>query len=431
MAILWSLNNQFITWLKVELAVVEAQAELGLIPEDEAQVILDRARFDEARIAEIEETVGHDVIAFVTSVEEIVGPEARFLHFGLTSSDVLDTAFALRLLEAAEIILDDLKDLKNALKSQATRYWNTPVIGRSHGIHAEPTTFGLKLANFYAEFDRQELRLKKAMAELRFGQISGPVGNYSAFSLSPELEELALSKLGLHPTPISSQIIARDSHANFFQVLALIATSAEKLAVEIRLLARTEVAEVEEPFGRGQKGSSAMPHKKNPILAENISGLARVVRSYAQAALDNVVLWHERDISHSSAERVIAPDATGLTDFILYRLTKLINGLVIKSEAMDKNLNLTQGLYNSQEVTLTLCAKGLSRVEAYALVQKEALKAAEGQGNFFSLLLANPEIAKLLSKEELEEIFQPERFYRWTRDIFLRLGLGDPEELPF
>jgi adenylosuccinate lyase len=421
MAQIWTLENQYASWLKVELAVVAAQAELGLIPQAEAQQIQEKARFDVERIAEIEKTVHHDVIAFVTAVEENVGLAARFLHYGLTSSDVLDTSLALRLLAAGRIILADVLALKQALKQRALEFRDTPIIGRSHGIHAEPTTFGLKLASFYAEFDRQENRLLLALEELRFGQISGPVGNYSARSLSPQLEEKALAKLGLKPAPVSSQIIARDSHAYFFQTLALLATSAEKLAVEIRLLARSEVAEVEEPFGRGQKGSSAMPHKKNPILAENIAGLARVVRSQAQVALDNVVLWHERDISHSSAERIIAPEATGLTDFLLRRLTSLVAGLVVKKEVMAKNLTLTQGLYNSQEVLLALCQKGLSRTRAYALVQKQALRSAEGAGDFLALLLADPGVREHLSAEELTAIFEPNRFFRWTETIFERL----------
>jgi adenylosuccinate lyase len=426
MAEIWSLSHQYASWLRVELAVVAAQAELGLIPVYEAREISSKARFDEARIAEIEKTVGHDVIAFVTSVEESVGSAARYLHYGLTSSDVLDTALALRLGEAGAIILADVQALKQTLKERAQEFQLTPIIGRSHGIHAEPTTFGLKLATFYAEFDRQEKRLILALEEIRQGQISGPVGNYSSAALSPDLEKLALAKLGLRPAPISSQILARDCHANFFQTLALLMTSAERLAVEIRLLARTEVAEVEEPFGRGQKGSSAMPHKKNPILAENITGLARVVRSLAQAALENVVLWHERDISHSSAERILAPEATGLTDFALTRLNGLVAGLTVKPESMSRNLALTQGLYNSQEVLLALCDQGLSRVKAYALTQRAALQAAEGVGGFKELLLADPEIGQHLKAEAIEAIFKPERFYRWVETICQ--GLFGPEK---
>jgi adenylosuccinate lyase len=415
------LENQYASWLKVELAVVSAQSELGLIPAKEANEILLKAKFDAGRIAEIEKTVNHDVIAFVTSVEENVGLAARFLHYGLTSSDVLDTSLALRLKEAGEIILEDLRNLLDSLKKRALEFQDLPVIGRSHGIHAEPTTFGLKLATFYAEFKRAEKRLVAAIEEISYGQISGPVGNFSAASLSPELEEKALGKLGLKPTPVSSQIIARDSHAFFFGVLALIATSAERLAVEIRLLARTEVAEVAEPFGRGQKGSSAMPHKKNPILSENVTGLARVVRGLAQAALDNVVLWHERDISHSSAERLIAPEATALTDFLLNRLNGLVANLVVNPKSLAHNLALTHGLYNSQEILLKLCQKGLSRVDGYALVQKEALKAASGAGDFFDLILANPDIRSHLSAEEIKAIFQPDRFFRYTQAIFARL----------
>jgi adenylosuccinate lyase len=427
MAAIWTLKAQYDSWLEVELAVVEAQAELGLIPLDAAQEIMAKAQYDPDRIAEIEKTTGHDVIAFVTAIEENVGPAARFFHYGLTSSDVLDTALNLRLLRAGHIILDDLMALLLAIEIQALAHQDTPIIGRSHGIHAEPTTFGLKLATFYAEFIRNFHRLLRALDDLKYGQISGPVGNYSASSISPQLEQVALARLNLKPTPVSSQIINRDSLAAFFQALSLVATAAERLAVEIRHLARTEVAEVQEPFGRGQKGSSAMPHKKNPILAENITGLARLVRGFGQIALDNVVLWHERDISHSSVERVIAPEATIYTDFLLWRLKGLIEGLVVNPKAMFKNLQLTGGLYNSQEVLLALCRAGLSRVKAYALVQKWALKAAEEKEDFLTLLKSDPEITALVSPEELTAIFNPARFYRFTRTIFDRV-FNNPEK---
>ncbi|MDR1051096.1 MAG: adenylosuccinate lyase [Deltaproteobacteria bacterium] len=426
MASIWSLQSQYDSWLEVELAVVKTQAEMGLIPADAAMQIIEKAAFDVGEIAEIETVVKHDVIAFVTSVEGNVGPPARYFHYGLTSSDVLDTALALRLVRASEIIRQDLVYLLESLRAKALQHVDTPIIGRSHGVHAEPTTLGLKLAGFHAEFARSLKRFGQALDEISVGQISGPVGNYSARSLSPELEEKVLAKLGLRPTPVSSQVVPRDIHARYFQTLALLATSVEHLSVEIRLLARTEVAEVEEAFGRGQKGSSAMPHKKNPILSENLAGLARVVRGLASAALDDVVLWHERDISHSSAERFLAPDITVLIDFMLARLRSLVDGLVVRPERMLENLAMTGGLYNSQEIMLALCDSGLSRVEAYALVQKDAMAAAAGEGGFRALIEADKEIASRLPEGELERVFNVRRFNRYTQDIFRRLGLlGD------
>jgi adenylosuccinate lyase len=424
MAEIWTLESQYASWLEVELAVAAAQAEAGIIPEEAAKEIAAKAGFDSARIAEIEKETRHDVIAFVTNVEERVGPAARWLHYGLTSSDVLDTSLALRIKKASALVAADLRGLIEALSKRALEFKDTPIIGRSHGIHAEPTTFGLKLASFVAEFQRDLARLERAAEEASVGQISGPVGNYSAASLSPALEERALAKLGLAPAPVSTQVVSRDVHAWLFQALAMTATTAERLAVEIRHLARTEVGEVQEAFGRGQKGSSAMPHKRNPVLSENITGLARVVRSLAQAAMDDVVLWHERDISHSSVERLIAPDAFILVDFILSRLAGLVEGLVVRPDRMLANLALTGGLYHSQEIMLRLIASGLSRVEAYALVQKRALAAADGEGDFRSLVAADPEIASRVGPSELEEIFGGRRFHRWTGDILKRLGLA-------
>ncbi|MDR2460054.1 MAG: adenylosuccinate lyase [Deltaproteobacteria bacterium] len=421
MASIWTLQNQYASWLKVELAVVKAQAEMGLIPNESAKAILEKASFSPERIAEIEAEVNHDVIAFVTNVEENVGPDARYFHFGLTSSDVLDTSLALRLLEACAIIREDLLLLLSVLEEKSREYINLPIIGRSHGIHAEPTTLGLKFLSFYAEFTRNLKRLDNARQNLATGQLSGPVGNYSSKSLSPSLEARALALLGLTPTPISTQVVPRDIHAEFFTTLAQMATSLERLGVEVRHLARTEVSEAAEAFGAKQKGSSAMPHKKNPIAAENISGLARLIRSYAQAALDNVVLWHERDISHSSVERVIAPDATILMDFLLVRAKSLIKGLVIYPDKIEKNLNITGGLYNSQEILLSLCRKGLTRVQAYGLVQKEALLAAEKGLDFKGLILNSAPIREHLSQEEIEDIFHPERFYKWAQTILDRV----------
>ncbi|MDR1167239.1 MAG: adenylosuccinate lyase [Deltaproteobacteria bacterium] len=419
-AALWTLEKQYASWLQVELAVVRAQADMGLIPAPEAQEILDKASFDPGRILEIEAEVGHDVIAFVTCVEERVGRAARFFHFGLTSSDVLDTALALRLGEAADIILEDLDGLLLALKARAEEFVETPIIGRSHGIHAEPTTLGIKFATFYAEFKRRRESFRSRVSEIRVGKLAGPVGNYSSRSLSPALEAAALASLGLKPTPASSQIVPRDVHAAFFLELSLIATSLERLAVEIRHLSRTEVGEVEEAFGAKQKGSSAMPHKKNPIASENISGLARIIRSLGQAALENVPLWHERDISHSSVERIVAPDATILADYILARATRLVQNLVVKEERLQKNLQMTGGLFNSQEILLALIRKGLSRVEAYALVQKEALSAAAGGPSFRERVLSSKPIREHLSEEEIQLIFLPDRFSLWAPTILAR-----------
>lgn len=421
MAELWSLESQYESWLEVELAVAETQAELGLIPSETPLAVRARASIDTGRIDEIEAQVRHDVIAFVTSIEEKVGAPARYFHYGLTSSDVLDTALALRLTRAMDIILADLDQLLESLKERAHEFKNTLTIGRSHGIHAEPTTFGLKLAVYFDEFRRHRARLLAARKTIAVGQCSGPVGNYSAPGINPDVEAGAMAKLGLSPAPVSTQIIQRDRHAEYFTALALLATSMEKLAVELRHLARTEVGEAEENFGKGQKGSSAMPHKKNPIGAENISGLARLVRSNALAAMENVPLWHERDISHSSVERIIAPDSTSLADYMLVRLNSLIAGLVVHPERMARNLELTGGLYNSQELLLSLCNKGLGRVEAYALVQRNALKAHSEKLDFKGLILADEEIKKHLSPAEVEAIFGTERFLANVEAVFRRV----------
>lgn len=421
MAELWSLESQYKSWLEVELAVAESQVELGLIPEDTPAAVRAKAVIDVDCIEEIEAQVRHDVIAFVTSIEERVGAPARYFHYGLTSSDVLDTALALRLCRALDIISADLDELLEALKERAMEFKNTLTIGRSHGIHAEPTTFGLKLAVYYDEFKRHKVRLKAARKTIAVGQCSGPVGNFSAPGISPEVETRALAKLGLEPAPVSTQIIQRDRHAEYFTSLALLATSMEKLAVEIRHLARTELGEAEEPFGKGQKGSSAMPHKKNPIGAENISGLARVVRANSLAAMEDVPLWHERDISHSSVERIIAPDSTSLVDYMLARLRGLIAGLVVHPERMKRNMEMTGGLYNSQELLLSLCNKGLSRVDAYALVQRNALKAHQEGLDFKTLVLEDSEISKYLTAGEVEEVFKPNRFLGSVEAIFDRV----------
>lgn len=418
---LWSLENQYASWLEVELAVAETQAALGLVPPEAAAEMRARARVDADRIAALEEVTRHDVLAFVTSIEEQVGPAARYFHYGLTSSDVLDTALALRLVRALDIILAGLDELRAELKALALAHKNTLIMGRSHGIHAEPTTFGLKLALFHAEFGRRRESLLDARRVVAVGQCSGPVGNFSAPGLSPEVEEKALARLGLAPAPISSQIIQRDRHGQYFCALALLASSMEKLTVEIRHLARTEVGEVEEPFAKGQKGSSAMPHKKNPIGAENISGLARVVRGHALAALENVPLWHERDISHSSVERIIAPDSTSLVDYMLVRLKNLVAGLVVHPGRMARNLTLTGGLHNSQEILLLLCARGLQRAAAYEVVQGHALMAHQEGLDFKTLLMADPRVTDRVAPEEIESVFRTDRFLASVDAIFERV----------
>ncbi|GHV56920.1 adenylosuccinate lyase [Deltaproteobacteria bacterium] len=415
------MESQYASWLEVELAVAETQADLGLIPRAAPAEIRAQAAVDVDRIAAIEEETRHDVIAFVTSVEEQVGPAARYFHYGLTSSDVLDTALALRLVRALDIILNGLDDLAAALRVRAVEHKNTLIIGRSHGIHAEPTTFGLKLALFYTEFGRHRENLLAARRAIAVGQCSGPVGNFSAPGLAPAVEEGALARLGLAPAPVSNQVIQRDRHGQYFCALALLASSLDKLAVEIRHLARTEVGEVEEPFARGQKGSSAMPHKRNPVGAENISGLARVVRGHALAALEDIPLWHERDISHSSVERIIAPDATSLVDYMLVRLKNIVSGLVVHPERMARNLALTGGLYNSQELLLMLCDRGLSRVEAYAAIQGHAFKSHQEGLDFKTLLLADPEITALIRPGEIEAVFRPDRFLAAVDAIFERV----------
>lgn len=417
---LWSLESQYASWLEVELAVCRAQASLGLIPAQVPEAV-EKAVIDPERIAELEAQVRHDVIAFVTSIEEQIGPLGRYFHYGLTSSDVLDTALALRLTRSLKIIEADLETLLEALKKRAWEFKDTLIIGRSHGIHAEPTTFGLKMALFYDEFVRQRVRLQAAGRVIAVGQCSGPVGNFSSASISPQVERLALASLGLSPAPVSTQIIQRDRHAEYFLALAQLGASMEKLAVEIRHLARTELGELEEAFGAGQKGSSAMPHKKNPVGAENISGLARLLRSNALAALENVALWHERDISHSSVERVIAPDSSSLADYMLTRLAALVEAMVVHPERMKANLELSGGLYNSQELLLQLCQRGLSRVKAYGLVQRNALKAHHEGLDFKNLILADAEIIELMPPSEIEQVFQPQRFLARVDEIFTRV----------
>ncbi len=425
MASIWSQENRFAKWLEIELYVCEALVRRGEIPEKSFKNISEKAGFDVQRIEEIEKTVKHDVIAFLTSVSEKVGEDARYIHMGLTSSDILDTSFAVLLKEASEMLIDDLDRLLSVLKEKAFQYKDTLMIGRSHGIHAEPVTFGLKMAMWYQEMVRNRDRLLRARDSVSFGKISGAVGTFSF--IDPAVEEFVCDKLGLRPAPVSTQIIQRDRHAEFFTTLAIIASSIEKFATEIRHLQRTEVREAEEYFSAGQKGSSAMPHKRNPILSENLSGLARLMRSYALASMENMPLWHERDISHSSVERVIAPDATILLDFMMYRFTNMMKNIVVYPERMISNLNKTRGIIFSQMVLLKLVEKGISREEAYASVQKNAMKSWEKEIEFKKLILEDSGIMTYLNVEDVEGIFKNSNFLKHVDYIFTRVFGGSDE----
>ena len=419
---IWSIENKFQTYLQVELAVCEAYQKTGLISKEILDEIKTKASFEIKRIEEIEAEVKHDFIAFLTNVNEHVGVNSRFIHVGLTSSDVIDTALALQLKQANAIIEKDLKNLINLLAQKALQYKETICIGRSHGIHAEPMTFGLKLCNWLEIMKRNLQRFTYAKNEIATGQISGPVGTYS--NISPEIEKISCQILGLKPASISTQIIQRDLHANYLQVLALIASTIEQFAVELRHLQRSEVLEVEEGFSKGQKGSSAMPHKKNPISGENLTGLARIVRANSFAALENVVLWHERDISHSSAERIIFPDSTILIDYMLTRFSNLLENLVINEKKMLENTTLFGGCIFSQKILLALVEKGLSREEAYKIVQKNALNAwGKPAGNVKENLLKDPEISKYLTKKEVNKLFLIKDYLKNIDAIYKRLGL--------
>ncbi|MBI5632598.1 MAG: adenylosuccinate lyase [Nitrospirae bacterium] len=416
---LWEPENRFRKWLDVEIAACEAWADLGKIPRAALAVIKKKAGFDVRRIDEIEAVVKHDVIAFLTSVAEKVGPESRYVHKGLTSSDIVDTAQSLLMKEAAGIIIKDLKGLIAVLKEQAFRYKNTICIGRSHGVHAEPMTFGLKFTLWYEEAKRNLERMEKARKIISIGKFSGAVGTFSNIPVA--IEEKVCKKLSLKPEPIATQVVQRDRHAEYLSTLAIIAASIEKIVIEIRHLQRTEVLEAEEPFAKGQKGSSAMPHKRNPVGCENLSGLARVVRTNALAALENVALWHERDISHSSVERVIIPDSTILVDYMLNRLTGILSGLQVYPERMMENLNRSYGLYNSQNMLISLTEKGMSREDAYALVQKNAMMSWKTRKQFKTLLSKDREVKKYLSAKELNNIFDLNNYFRNIDYIFKRV----------
>jgi adenylosuccinate lyase len=423
MAAIWSPETRFRIWFEIEAHAADAMAELGVIPKAAAKKVWDKgktAKFDIARIDAIEAEVKHDVIAFLTHLAEIVGPEARYVHSGMTSSDVLDTCFNIQLTRAADILLNDLDALLAALKRRAFEHKMTPTIGRSHGIHAEPTTFGLKLATAYAEFDRARERLAAARKDVATCAISGAVGTFA--QVDPRVEAHVAKAMSLIPEPVSTQIVPRDRHAMYFATLGVIASSVERLATEIRHLQRTEVLEAEEFFSEKQKGSSAMPHKRNPVLSENVTGLARMVRAYAQPAMENVALWHERDISHSSVERMIGPDATVTLDFALHRLAGIIDRLMVYPANMQKNLDRLGGLVHSQRVLIALTQKGVPREDAYRLVQRNAMKVWSGESNDFQALLkADPEVTAKLSAKEIEANFDLGYHFKHVDTIFQRV----------
>jgi adenylosuccinate lyase len=419
---LWTDTYKLKTWLQVEIAVCEAQAELGYIPAEAVEEIKAKANFDLKRVLEIEAEVRHDMIAFLTNVNEYVGDAGRYIHLGLTSSDVLDTALALQLVASVDVLLTRLEDLIQAIRYQAQQHRNTVMIGRSHGIHAEPITFGFKLAGWLAEVLRNRDRLVRIRDEVAVGKISGAVGTYA--NIDPRVEAIACQNLGLEPDTASTQVISRDRHADFVQTLALLAASIERFAVEIRNLQRTDVLEVEEYFSKGQKGSSAMPHKRNPIRSERLTGMARIIRGNAVAALENVALWHERDISHSSVERMILPDSCTLVDFMIVELTDLVKNLLVYPENMQRNMNCYGGVVFSQRVMLTLVEKGMKREDAYAVVQSCAHQAWNKEdGNFQNLISKDSSVTEYLSPEEIEQCFDPQHHLKNLDQIYQRLSI--------
>ncbi|MDP3879782.1 MAG: adenylosuccinate lyase [Dehalococcoidales bacterium] len=421
---IWSDENKFAKWLEVEIAVCEAWADLGVIPR-EAVPRIKLARVNLKRMEAILKETHHDMTAFLGAVAEGLGEESRFIHLGMTSSDVMDTALSLQMVEAADLLIRDIKDMVAVLAEKAIKYKYTPMIGRTHGIHAEPISFGLKLALWVEEMNRNRQRLKEAVKAIAVGKISGAVGTYA--TLSPEVEEKACAALGLAPAPVSNQILQRDRHAQFVTTLALIASSLEKFATEIRGLQKTETREAEEPFAAGQTGSSAMPHKRNPELCERVCGMARLMRGYALTSMENIALWHERDISHSSTERIILPDSCLLLDYSLAVFTSVMKGLQVYPARMKRNLELTRGLIFSQRVMLTLIDKGLSRQEAYELVQRNAMKSWKGNKSFLALLSADKEVTAQLLPAELENLFDYQYYLRYIDEIFQRLGLTEAQ----
>ena len=416
---IWSEHSKFQIWFEIEAHACDAQAELGVIPHSAAQTIWEKGKFDIDRINEIERETKHDVIAFLTNLAEYVGPDARFVHQGMTSSDILDTTLSVQLARAADILLAGLDRVLSALKTRANEHKYTPTIGRSHAIHAEPTTFGIKLARFYAEFQRSKTRLQAAKLEISTCAISGAVGTFA--HIDPMVERYVAKKMQLQIEPISSQVIPRDRHAMFFAVLGVIASSVENLAIEVRHLQRTEVREAEEFFSAGQKGSSAMPHKRNPVLTENLTGLARMVRSAVIPALENVALWHERDISHSSVERMIGPDATITLDFALNRLAGVVEKLVVYPEQMQANLDALGGLVHSQQILLALTQKGVSREDAYRLVQKHAMDVWKTGGSYLDRMKSDDEVGQYLTNAELEQLFDTKQHHQHVDTIFTRV----------
>ena len=418
MAALWSDEQKYRTWLRVELAATETLARRGLVPADDLETIREKASFDVSRIAEIEAEVKHDVIAFLTSISEKVGPASRHIHYGLTSSDVVDTSLALLLVQASDLLLGGIDRMLGVLKRRAIEHKGTVMVGRTHGIHAEPYTLGLKFVGWYLEIHRSRERLAAAREEIRFGKLSGAVGTYA--HLDPTVEAEVLKTLGLKCEPLATQVIPRDRHAALMAALGILASSLDRIATEIRHLQRTDVREVEEPFAVGQKGSSAMPHKRNPIGCENVSGLARLVRAHVQAALEDIPLWHERDISHSSVERVMFPDATTLCDYMLHRMTGILDGLIVYPERMKENMGRMKGLVFSQAVLLALASAGVSREVAYDLVQRNAMKVWAGEGSFQELLAGDPELAAALRAPELAACFDAARTLRHVDAIYAR-----------
>jgi adenylosuccinate lyase len=425
MAAVWTDENRFRTWLAIEIAICEAYAERGLIPREDLEAIRGKGAFDIARIAEIEKRTRHDVVAFIESVAEFVGPSSKYVHMGVTSSDILDTCFACQLKEASEILMADVKSVMEVFKEKALEHKMTPMIGRTHGIHAEPITFGLKMAHFYDEMRRNLERLTAAADRVSYAKVSGAVGTFA--HVEPFVEEYVCRKLGLKPAPVSTQIVPRDYHAEFFATLAIIGSSVEKMSLEIRNLQRTEVGEAEEFFQKGQTGSSAMPHKRNPIASENLCGLARLLRGYALSALENIALWHERDISHSSVERVIGPDATILLDYMLQRLGNMYRNLIVYPERMAFNLAMSRGLHHSEAVMLALIGKGLTRQDAYKLTQAVAMACYEGKLDFVEELKKDGPIGRYLGRDEIAAIADNSHYFRFVDRVFERV-FGRPAE---
>ena len=421
MSNIWELQNKFRIWLDIEIAVCEVYADNGMIPVEDLAVIKEKAAFSVERILEIESEVHHDVIAFLTAVAENVGPESRHIHFGLTSSDVVDTALSIQMIQAGNVLLSGLETLIDTLRENSLKYKDTRCMGRSHGVHAEPTTFGVKMALYYESFKRSRERIKRAIENISFGKLSGAVGTFS--NVSPEIEAEVCRRLGLLPDPVSTQVIQRDRHAEYMAALAIMAGTMDQLATEIRHLQRTEVREIEEPFQKGQKGSSAMPHKRNPILSERVTGLSRVIKSNINVALENITLWHERDISHSSAERVIFPDSTIALDYLVHRMIFILQNLHVYPENMLDNIEKTGGLFYSQSLLLLLIEKGFTREESYKIVQDMAMRVWKREGNLKELTLKSPETSGKVTNEEIDKLFDISRYYKNIDAIYKKAGI--------